>query len=280
MPRSDAHIAVAAALLVSAASAQTTRPERVVSINLCTDQLAMMLADEGQLLSVSYIALDPLTSAMVEEAGKYDINYGLAEEIYLMEPDLVLAGTWSSPATLGMLERLGIPVALFDSANTLEEVDDKILQMGEVLGRQEVAAEMAEAYNSRLASFRAEVADRPRAALYYANGYTLGDSSLAGQILLAAGFDNVAAEVGMPYGGTMPLEVLALSNPDAILTSEPYPGASRSESILQHPVVTGLRDRLADAAVTDRDWVCGTPFVLDAIERTAEMRRAVEEARP
>ena len=271
---------MAAASLATAATADTTRPERVVSINLCTDQLAMMLADEGQLHSVSYIALDPLTSAMVDEADRYVINYGLAEEIYLMQPDLVLAGVWSSPATLGMLDRLGIPVALFEPADTLDEIDDKILQMGEVLGRQDEAAAMASDYLRRLQAFRTEAETRPRAALYYANGYTSGDSTLAGQILLAAGFDNVATEAGLAYGGMMPLEVLALSEPDAILTSEPYPGASRSESILRHPVVEAMRDRLAETAVTDRDWVCGTPYVLNAIEKTEAMRRAVEEARP
>ena len=41
-------------------------PRRVVSINLCTDQLAMMLAAPGQLVSVSQLAGDPHSSAMAE----------------------------------------------------------------------------------------------------------------------------------------------------------------------------------------------------------------------
>mgnify|MGYP006999250795 CR=1 FL=1 len=45
-----------------------TPPARVVSMNLCTDQLAMALAAPGQLISVSYIARDPRASAMAEEA--------------------------------------------------------------------------------------------------------------------------------------------------------------------------------------------------------------------
>ena len=62
-------------------------------MNLCTDQLAMLLADPGQLVSVSHMALDPLSSAMVEEAEAFTINRGGAEQVYLMRPDLVLAGT-------------------------------------------------------------------------------------------------------------------------------------------------------------------------------------------
>ena len=73
-----AALASAAALLV-AGSADAEAPTRVVSMNLCTDQLAMLLADEGQLLSVSHIAFDPLASPMVEEAAGYEKNHGQAE---------------------------------------------------------------------------------------------------------------------------------------------------------------------------------------------------------
>jgi iron complex transport system substrate-binding protein len=51
------------AVLGGAAPADTA-PRRVVSINLCTDQLAMMLAAPGQLVSVSDLAADPHSSAM------------------------------------------------------------------------------------------------------------------------------------------------------------------------------------------------------------------------
>ena len=54
-------------LLVSQATANEA-PERVVSMNLCTDQLAMLLAGPGQLASVTYIATHPRASAMAEEA--------------------------------------------------------------------------------------------------------------------------------------------------------------------------------------------------------------------
>jgi iron complex transport system substrate-binding protein len=113
---------VGLALTATAGLADT--PQRVVSMNLCTDQLALMLADEGQLISVSDIAQDPLTSAMHREAAAYPINYGGAEEIFLLQPDLVLAGVWSDPTTVAMLRSLGIEVAQIDVANSLADVPD------------------------------------------------------------------------------------------------------------------------------------------------------------
>lgn len=251
----------------------STPPARVVSMNLCTDQLAMMVAAPGQLHSVSYLAFDPRGSAMAEEAKNYQINRGLAEEIYLMQPDLVIAGSFSTRATVDMLKRLGIPVAVFNPAYGLGEVRDRLREMGHVLGREDVAQALIDDLDTRLDVLRAESGKRPSAALYYANGYTSGDRTLAGQILTAAGFENAAVEAGFASGGILPLEVLAMLEPDALITGRRYPGASRSEGILDHPIVQALRESSASGTITDRDWVCGTPFVLRAIEGLSEVRQ-------
>ena len=251
-------------------------PVRVVSMNLCTDQLAMLLADEGQLISVSRIASDPRSSAMVEQAARYRSNSGQAEEIFLMQPDLVLAGSFTARASVNMLERLDIPVVKFKPADGLDEVRARIIEMGTALGHPERAEALAADFDIRLAEYTQEVRERPRAALYYANGYTSGDKTLAGQILTAAGFDNITAEVGFNNFGSIPLEVLAMTQPDTVVTSRPYPGGSRSEEIMDHPVVEALRSTRPDASLTDSDWVCGTPFVLEAIADMATLRKQVQ----
>ena len=239
-------------------------PGRVVSMNVCTDQLAMLIADEGQILSVSWLASDPRMSAMTAEAGALPQNHGRAEEIFLLRPDLVIAGTYAGREAAQMLERLSVRVERFEPATSLDAVADRILQMGRALGHEARAEAMAADYRDGLARLRAQAGRRPRAALYYANGYTSGDRSLAGEILDAAGLANVAGEVGYAAGGIMPLEVLAMAVPEILVTGQTYPGASRSEAILDHPVVTALRGG-PGGRIADRDWVCGTPHVLRAI---------------
>lgn len=248
-------------------------------MNLCTDQLAMLVAGEEQLLSVSYLASDPRSSAMVEQAETYRTNYGLAEEIYLMQPDLVIAGSFSTRATVEMLRRLDIPVVVFDPTYSLDDVRARLSQMGEVLNQQDRAEQLIEDFDARLDTYRAEITWRPRAALYYANGYTSGDKTLAGQILNIAGLDNIAAEEGFSAGGIIPLEVLAMAQPDTVVTSRPYPGASRSEEIKGHPVIVALRRTRPEASLTDSDWVCGTPFVLRAIDDMVTLRTEMQGAR-
>lgn len=247
----------------------------MVSMNLCTDQLAMLVAAPGQLLSVSYLASDPHSSAMAAEARGFDLNRGLAEEIYLMQPDLVVASRFSTPATLDMLRRLDIPVAVFDPAYGLDDVRARLLEMGDVLGQEITARDLITEFDARLSALQHRVAQRPRAALYYANGYTSGNLSLAGQILRAAGFENAADDAGFSTGGFLPLEVLALLEPDTLISGQRYPGTSRSEQVLDHPVVQALTLAHGPAFETDRDWVCGTPFVLNAIEDLSDLRQRV-----
>ena len=231
-------------------------------MNLCTDQLVYLLADRDQILSLSSIADDPHSSAIAKHALEFHRNTSDAEEIYLMQPDLVLAGQWTAQASVQMLRDLGIPVEVFQPETTMDDIRNNIIKMGDILGHPKRAQEMVSKFNADLDDLQSGITTRPRAALYYANGYTTGDQTLAGQILSAAGFENIANEVGITWGANMPLEQLVILQPDVVITGTVFPGSSRSEEILSHPVLEPMRH----VATTGAKWVCGTPFVIDAIK--------------
>ncbi|MBL4918494.1 ABC transporter substrate-binding protein [Szabonella alba] len=260
------------------ALADTPAPQRVVSLNLCTDQLAMLLAAPGQLRSVSHLAADPRSSAMADAARAYPANHGRAEEIYLMRPDLVLAGTYTARATVAMLERLGLRVETFEPVTSLDEVPAQIRRIGALLGRKAEAEAMVATFHDDLAALRPEGPTRPRVALYDASGYTTGDRGLAGQILNAAGLANIAVEAGLSGGGYLPLELLVMLNPEAVITSHPYPGASRAEEVMRHPAVAAVGTDAARGTFSDRHWVCGTPHVLQAVAEMVALRRGLTGA--
>ena len=269
-------VRVACTVFLMAGAAQADAPARVVSMNLCTDQLAMMLADEGQLISVSHIALDPLASPMVAEAEKYPVNHGQAEQIFAMRPDLVLAGVYSDPYTVGLLRRLGVAVVQFPLERDFDAIRSNILKMGEVLGRQDQAQSMVALFDSDLALLQEDGGPVPSALLHYANNYTSGDKSLAHEILVAAGLSNVTVDAGMTFAGSVPLEQLVLLMPDLVVSGQVYPGASRAEEVLHHPALRSLRARQDGAALTDAEWVCGTPLVLRAVARLVDIRKRMQ----
>jgi iron complex transport system substrate-binding protein len=266
--RSDRILRWLAAALIAAAgpaiaSSAGAAPQRVVSMNLCTDQIAMLLAAPGQLVSVSDLARDPRMSPMADRAQDYPINHGRAEEIYLMRPDLVIAGQYASGPTVAMLRRLGVRVEVLPPAEDIDAIRAEIIRMGGLLGREDKAAQVLARFDRGLTLAESN-ADRGRAAIYYANGYTSGRDTLAGTILTAAGYRNVADDLGITDTRSLPLEMLVMARPDRLITGAKWPGQSRGEAILDHPALARIAPETAE--VTDRDWVCGTPFVLRAIE--------------
>ncbi|ARE39825.1 Vitamin B12 ABC transporter, B12-binding component BtuF [Rhodovulum sp. P5] len=270
---------LAAAFGLALSGAGHAAPSRVVSMNLCTDQLALMLAAPGQLVSVSVFAKQPQTSVMAEAAQAYPNNHGLAEEIYLLNPDLVVTGQFTGQDTVSMLRRLGVPVVTMAPAYSLNDIRDRITEMGQHLGREETAAEIVAQFDADLTALTADSPDeRPRAAVYTAQGYTPGPNSLSGAMLEAAGFDNLATELGLSVGGRIPLEQLVMLDPDLVVLPTPWPGASRAEDILTHPVLKKLQARAGTAPLADRDWVCGTPHVLRAIAGLVAARKTLEDA--
>ena len=251
----------ALALLLGASMVHAAGP-RVVSMNLCTDQLVMMLADPDQIVSLSPMATDAHSSALRDTARQFTQNSGSAEQIYLTKPDLVIAGLYTEKASVNMLQSLGLQVEIFDPEESFDNIRDNIRRMGDLLGHPDRAARMVADFDQRLAVLQSGITTRPRAALYGANGYTSGVQSLSHNILTAAGFDNIAQELGLTWGGRIPLERLIVLNPDVVITGRPFRGHSRGEEILRHPALAPFKM----AAHTDARWVCGTPLVLDAIQ--------------
>lgn len=249
----------------------------VVSMNLCTDQLVLLLADPEQILSLSYLAQDENSSVYYDQALLYPTNRGQAEEVYILKPDLIVTGTYSNWIASSMLEELGMPVMRFEPAYQLEDIRTNILTMGKVLGQSAKAEAIIAAFDDRLASLRITDERRPRAALYEANGYTSGTLSLAHHIIEAAGFDNIGAEFGPSYGAKLSPEALLMKAPDIIILSQPGRGYARAEEITRHPALDHLKDTTSREAMTSKDWVCDTPRILDAIETLANLRTSFDQ---
>lgn len=275
----------AAAFGLAAAAA----PARVVSTNLCTDQLAMLIAAPGQLVSVSAVARDPVSSAMAREAAAYPVNHGAAEEIFLLSPDLVLGGEFMRPDTRATLERLGLRVETLPIETSFAQSRANILRIGALLGREDRAAALAAEMDAGLEGERDGELDggreagraasppgaRPTAALLYSGGYTSGAGTLADEILQRAGLDNIAARDGAQGLTRLPLERLAMEAPDLLVLGQNYGKPALAQEILRHPAVRALgADR---AAIADNLWVCGLPQSGAAVAR---LRAWVEARRP
>ncbi len=255
--------------LTSLASASEAPPQRVVSMNLCTDQLAMMLAREDQLISVSYLAASERSSTMAEQAKAIGTNYGLAEQIFRLNPDLVLAGTFTTRATVNLLKRLGVRVEEFKPAYSLEDIRAHIERMGELLGSQPKATRTLTAFEADLNIIEADRNDAVRiVGSYGANSYTSGLGTLENEIVKVAGLKHMGEQLGLNGTSKLTIERLLRANPDYVMSWRHWssqPG--RSTEILRHPVLNRFFGENRRIQADSRYWICGLPIITRAMRQ-------------
>ena len=273
-------VVTAMCVMLGAPPTSEAQPQRVVSIHLCADQLALALADRGQIASLSWHAADPAQSFLYEKATGLPENYGTAEEVIALEPDLVLAGAYSGRETVALLRRLGVKVLDLDLPRSFADISRQTIAAADALGHPERGQALVAEMDSRLAR-AAEAArndGRPAAILYQPGGVTMGSGFLEDEMLRAAGFDNIAARLGIAGQGSVSIERLIAAKPDLIVFGvEPDAPPSLSVRMFTHSAIT----RATHARRMELPpilWTCGAWFSAEAVERLAVMRRAIAES--
>ncbi len=248
---------------------------RLVSINLCADQLLMSFADDEQILSLSNLSHDAAGSYHVEKALQFPINKGEVEQVLPLQPDLVIAGQYTDRYTVNLLKSVGLRVEQLPIANSMEELFKNFEMVAQWTGHPSRGQATIEQFKSRLAALSQSEEPRPRVAIYDPNGYTVGAASLRGEALELAGWHNVATDLGIDGYGSMALETLINLDPDALVES-PYSAEtwSRAQAHNAHPAIKqrGLKARVI--SIPSAQTICGGPWTIDVIERLERERVA------
>jgi iron complex transport system substrate-binding protein len=280
---------ILAAAAFAAAGREVVGPQRIVSMNLCADELVLRLGAPGTVRSVTWLARDPSISAVAAQARHVPVNRGLAEEIVPLQPDLVVVGIYTTRTTVALLKRLNVPVLELDVPNTLPDAMRQILQVAEALGRSERGAALVAEMEAAIARVQAEQRQavqalpmqrtRPVAAVYNPNGFTVGAGSLVHDLMTRAGLRNLAAERRIDNYGRLPLDLLLMAQPDLLIMNSiaDRPPALAYE-VLQHPA---LRQQFKPAQVVTMPpawWTCAGPQLVDALALLARAARAREDA--
>lgn len=254
-----------------AALAGKLKAERVVSMNLCADQLLLLIAERSRIASVSYLARDLVISHLAQQARDIPFNHGLAEEILPIRPDLVLAGSYTTRPTNALLQKLGIKVLVLDPTEGYEGIRLNMRLVGKALGETAKVDRLIEQFDLALET-SAPSRGFPTAIILRPRGMTTGRGSLSDAILRTAGLRNLSAELGVGKSGLLSLEQVVVAQPDLIILAEfrsDHP--SLAHLILQHPV---LRVKQADpkdnipgrVTLPTHLWNCGGPQALEAVD--------------
>ncbi len=266
----------AALLFLSSGPLMAAAAPRVASINLCTDQLLLTLADRPQILGLSPYSRDEARAWNVAAARTYLQLSGEAEDVLMLRPDIVVAGRFTKRATRELLKEQGLNVVEFDVPRTLDEVKAQILKMGDVLGHRDRALAQIQKLDAAIARVKAAAGSTGYRVLALSRrGWVAGSDGLITSLLDAAGLRNAANELGNANGGFASLESIVRLKPDMLLVASNREFAEdEGQAFLLHPALERLYPPSKRLVIPEKLTVCGGPMLADALDRlAAELER-------
>jgi len=267
-------VAVATLSLPCALSAANL--PRIVSMNVCSDQLLLTLADPEQILGLSRFSRDGWQSWAADRARRYPVLSGGAEDVLVAKPDIVVASLFDKRSTRELLKANGLHLAEFTVPRTLDEVKDQIREMGEVVQHPDRARAEIARLDAAIARARQAATDKHYRVLPLSRrGWVSGRDSLVSSLLTETGLLNPAGELGVAFGGFASMEAIISLKPDFILVSE---AGDRAEddgrAFLLHPALERFYPPEKRIVIPERLTVCGGVMLAEALDvLTAELKR-------
>src|SRR5262245_9331722 len=166
-------LGVAAAAMLAATAATCAqaeappKPQRIVSLDLCADQLLIELVEPERIAAVTFMAPVQGLSAIWERAKGLPVTRGAAEDVLSHRPDLILAGQYGSAPTVNLLRRLKANVVVVPMASDLEGVRVAVRAVAAAVGEDARGEAMVAAFDRRLAQIKPpSPASAPTAVVY------------------------------------------------------------------------------------------------------------------
>lgn len=249
----------ASALLLTASAAV-----RAVSLNLCTDEYLLLLAEPRQIAGLSYLARDRRETALWRQAQRYPGNRGSIEDVLALRPNLLLTSGGGGRATALLARRAGIRTVDVPYASDLDGVAANLRNVAASLGNPA----RAEPWLKRLDALRRAAPRRAEDAMWISGGgFSLAPDSLGAQWLRLAGLRQ------RPLAGARATLETLLTKPPTIMIRSDYRSGEMSggNRWLMNPIVrrAGARQIVTDG----RPWTCVGPLMIPEIERLKRFLR-------
>ena len=253
-------VATVAGLIRSAPlAAGTAIAKQVISLNLCTDQLLLALADPDQIVALSPLARDPLLSVMAHEAQAFRTIKPRSETLLQLRPDLVLAAPYEHRLTRQILAGHRIEVMTLGVWTSLEAGKAQIRQLADRLGHSERGQMLINRIDEAMA--RVTPVNSPFSVLEIERRlYAPGAQSLVADLVRQWGLANHADRLGLAQGGFITLERVLADRPDVLLVTDSSPtGEDMGTALLHHPALNKAFDGKRRIGIPTRLALCGGP---------------------
>jgi iron complex transport system substrate-binding protein len=267
-------VAMIALALPGSTTLAATLP-RLVSMNVCADQLLLTLADPEQILGLSRFARDGWQS-QAGDISRYPVLSGGAEDVLLIRPDIVVASAFDKRSTRELLKAKGLHLVELAVPKTLDEARQQIREAGDITGHPDRAAVEIARLDAALARARRAVSERHYRVLPLSRrGWVAGSDSFVGSLLGETGLRSAAGDLGFAFGGFASLEAIVNLRPDFIVVSQAGDTArDDGQAFLLHPALERFYPPEKRIVIPERMTECGGVLLADALDAlAAEVKR-------
>jgi len=237
-------------------------PERVVSVNLCADELVLLLAAPNQVVSVTHLSQMEQEFPFWRTAQRYSVNDGSIAAVAGLRPDLIVSMGGLARDRARLADRIGAEIVTLPYPQSLDDLVAAIAQVASALGREARGQQFVRAIR---ALEQSPPPGRSDVLFLSDGGLTIAPGTLAAEWLALAG-------VAVPEGrsGRVSAEDMLIDPPLIVVRSDYRAGqTSRGQFwpgfrlLAQSPNIRHLR--------TDgRRWTCAGPSLLPEIVRLRE----------
>jgi len=232
---------------------------RAASLNLCTDELLLMLARPQQIVSVTHLAQSEAETPLWRQARRYPRNDGTLLSVVERRPTIIFTMGGQGPDRQRIAERLGIRTIVLPFPQRLDDVIASVRAVSAALGTYD----KGEVLIRKMTALRQSAPARRTDTLYLSSGgLTVAPDGLAADWMGLAGLHQRAIR-----GDRVSLEQLLVAPPAVLLKSSYRSGQySIEQRWLSHPLAR--RARADRTLVTDgRLWTCMGPLLVPEILR-------------
>jgi iron complex transport system substrate-binding protein len=257
--------ALLAFLIAPVVFSQTPAPQRIVSLDLCTDWMLALHVERERVAALSPMQRisQPFHPAPWMK-NAWPSHDGSLESIALYKPDLVLTGQYAAIGLREQLSRLGFRVEVLPLPATLEEVRDYERRFLAYAGLPSERAGGAPPARTR---------GKKRLLLLGANAIGMGHGTFEDELMVRSGWNNYLTGNGLVR---LDLEQIARDPPDAVLWAAPS-GAALANSFAEHPLWKALSPPPLRLDTDYWRWQCPGPWSWELIQELGRLARQAEE---
>lgn len=192
-------------------------PEKIISLSPANTEILFAVGAGERVIGRTDYCSYPEEASEVESIGTYTSPN--TELIISLEPDVVFASDYIDDSIREQVEAAGARVVVF-SANSVESVEDLIVQAGEILNLKENAESLVDSMDEELKEIQEDVSSKEDGRSVFVDigsYYSAGPGSLLDDMLNKINVVNVAADTGETWP-QLSVESIIEKNPDVYIS--------------------------------------------------------------